>query len=156
MPKPILQLLSIIIGLIIWYLPVPDGLSAEAWHLFAIFAATIFSVLVGAFPILLASILALVAAILTNTLSADVAYGGFSEGFILLIVVAFVVGRGVVNSGLGHRIGYLLVRSFGGSSLGLSYAMIATDDDQYGGPGLVLRALANSDGRQSGGGGHVG
>jgi DASS family divalent anion:Na+ symporter len=33
----------------------------------------------------------------------------------------------VVNSGLGHRIGYLLVRSFGKSSLGLSYSMIATD-----------------------------
>ena len=42
-------------------------------------------------------------------------------------MAAFLVGKGVVNSGLGHRIAYLLVRRFGSSSLGLAYSMIATD-----------------------------
>ena len=79
------------------------------------------------FSILLASILALVTAVLSGTLRPEIAYGGFSEGFILLIVDAFLVGRGVVNSGLGQRIGLLLVRAFGKSSLGLAYSMVATD-----------------------------
>jgi divalent anion:Na+ symporter, DASS family len=127
MPQRLAQLISLSVGLGIWFSPVPAELSTEAWQLFAIFFATIFSVIIGGFSILLASILALVVAVLTGTLQADIAYGGFSEGFILLIVVAFLIGRGVVNSGLGHRIGYLLVRLFGRSSLGLSYAMIATD-----------------------------
>lgn len=115
------------LGLGIWFSPVPEGLDPRAWHLFAIFAATIFLVITGAASLLLASILALVVSVFAGVLAAPVAYSGFSQGFILLIVVAFLVGRGVVNSGLGARIGYLLVRSFGKSSLGLAYSMVATD-----------------------------
>jgi len=127
MRSRIFLILSLILGLAIWISPVPGGLAPEAWQLFAIFAAAIAAVVSGGATILLAAILALVAAVLTNTLEPSTAYSGFSEGFILLIVVAFLVGRGVVNSGLGARIGYLLVRSFGKSSLGLAYSMIATD-----------------------------
>ena len=36
----------------IWMVPVPAGLTAPAWHLFAVFVAAIASVLVGAFPLL--------------------------------------------------------------------------------------------------------
>ena len=127
MKQRVLQLVTVGLALGIWFAPRPEALAPEAWQLFAIFAAAIFAVVSGATTILLASILALVAAVLTRTLEPEAAYAGFSEGFILLIVVAFLVGRGVVNSGLGARIGYLLVRSFGKSSLGLAYSMVATD-----------------------------
>ena len=93
----LLQAASVLLGLGIWVSTPPDGLVQEAWQLFAIFVAAIFAVVSGAASILLAAILALVAAVLSGTLSPDVAYGGFSESFILLIVVAFLVGRGVVN-----------------------------------------------------------
>jgi DASS family divalent anion:Na+ symporter len=122
-----LQCASLLLGCVIWFAPRPEPLVAEAWQLFAIFSATIFAVISGAVSILLAAILALVIAVLSGTLEPRIAYSGFSEGFILLIVVAFLVGRGVVNSGLGARIGYLLVRSFGKSSLGLAYSVVATD-----------------------------
>lgn len=118
---------SLFLGAVIWLSPVPEGLSSEAWQLFAIFAATIFAVVSGAATLFLAAIVALVAAVLSGTLEAERAYSGFSASFILLIVVAFLVGKGVVNSGLGERIGLILVRSFGKSSLGLAYSMIATD-----------------------------
>ena len=127
MRKWLLLSLPPILGLIIWFCPVPAGLTLDAWRLFAIFAATIVAVLSGATSIFLASIIALVVAVLSGTLDPVQAYSGFSAGFILLIVVAFLVGRGVVNSGLGERIGLLLVRSFGKSSLGLAYSMVATD-----------------------------
>ena len=91
------------------------------------FAAVIFSVISGALPIVLASIIGLVAAVMTGTLQPTEAYAGFGEGMILLIVAAFLVGRGVVNSGLGYRVAYLLVQRFGGSTLGLGYSIIATD-----------------------------
>src|SRR5215468_4140142 len=42
----------------IWFAPIPAGLTREAWHLFAVFAAAIFSVIVNAFPLLTASLLA--------------------------------------------------------------------------------------------------
>jgi DASS family divalent anion:Na+ symporter len=118
---------SLLLGLGIWFAPVPAGLDPQAWHLFAIFAAVLFAVISGATPIVLASILGLVAAVMTGTLQPQEAYAGFGEGLILLILAAFLVGRGVVNSGLGYRLAYLLVRSFGSSSLGLGYSIIATD-----------------------------
>ena len=93
----ILQLLSIGIGAAIWMVPVPEGLQPAAWHLFAIFTAAIFAVVSAAASILVASIVALVVSIFSGTLEPSVAYGGFSQGFILLIVVAFLVGKGVVN-----------------------------------------------------------
>src|SRR3954463_11379743 len=111
----------------IWFSPIPDGLTAPAWHLFAIFAATIIAVVVGVVPILTASVAALAAAVLTGTLSPAKAYSGFANGTILLIVVAFLVARAVVKCGLGQRIGYVVVSIFGRSTLGLSYSVFLVD-----------------------------
>ena len=38
-------ILVIIVGLIIWFLPVPAGVKKEAWQLLAIFVATIFGLI---------------------------------------------------------------------------------------------------------------
>ena len=56
---------SLFLGSAIWLSPVPDGLSTDAWQLFAIFAATIFAVVSGAASIFLAAIVALAVAILS-------------------------------------------------------------------------------------------
>ena len=111
----------------IWFWPVPDGLTLAAWHLFALFAAAIVSVVAGALPILTSSLLAVAAAVLTGTLTPEQAYSGFANGTILLIVVAFLVARAVVTSGLGDRIGHLVVSAFGRSTLGLSYSLFLVD-----------------------------
>ena len=57
---------TVALGAAIWLWPVPEGLTAPAWRLFAIFAATIFSVIVGAFPILTASVLAVAVCVLSR------------------------------------------------------------------------------------------
>ena len=111
----------------IWLSPVPEGLTAPAWHLFAIFAATIVSVVTNVFPILTASVFAVAAAVLTGTLSPAKAYSGFANGTILLIVLAFLVARAVVTCGLGQRIGYAVVSLCGRSTLGLSYSVFLVD-----------------------------
>ena len=111
----------------IWVSPVPEGLTAPAWHLFAIFAATIVSVVTNVFPILTASVFAVAAAVLTGTLPPAKAYSGFANGTILLIVLAFLVARAVVTCGLGQRIGYAVVSLCGRSTLGLSYSVFLVD-----------------------------
>ncbi|HEX4822683.1 MAG TPA: DASS family sodium-coupled anion symporter [Candidatus Polarisedimenticolaceae bacterium] len=111
----------------LWFSPVPDGLSAPAWHLFALFAGAIFAVVAGALPILTASLIAAALAVLTGTLAPAHAFGGFSNGTILLIVVAFLVARAVVTTGLGQRIGYGVVALFGRSTLGLAYSVFVVD-----------------------------
>jgi divalent anion:Na+ symporter, DASS family len=125
--KRIARVVTLAVALGIWFGPMPGALTLEAWHLFAIFAATILSVIIGAFSILTASILAIAAAVLSRTLSPEAAYAGFSNPTIVLIVVAFLVARAVVKCGLGQRLGYRAISLFGRSTLGLSYSIFAVD-----------------------------
>ena len=115
------------LALALWFVPTPEGLTDPAWHLFAVFAATIAAVVAGALPILTAAVAALAAAVLTGTLPAEQAYAGFANGTILLIVVAFLVARAVVSCGLGQRMGFTVVRLFGRSTLGLAYSVFLVD-----------------------------
>jgi DASS family divalent anion:Na+ symporter len=82
---------------------------------------------IGAFPILTASVLAIAAAVLSGTLAASDAYAGFANPTIVLIIVAFLVARAVVKSGLGERLGYRAISLFGRSTLGLSYSVFIVD-----------------------------
>jgi DASS family divalent anion:Na+ symporter len=111
----------------IWFTPVPAGLTPPAWHLFAIFVAAIASVLVGAFPILTDSMLAVGTVVLTGTITPAQAFAGFANTSVLLVVVAFIVAQAVVKSGLGRRISLFMVSRFGASAVGLAYSIVVTD-----------------------------
>lgn len=111
----------------IWFIPVPEGLTPQAWRLFAIFIAAISCVLIGSFPLLTASIVAVAAVVLTGTITAAQAFSGFANASVLLVVIAFIVAQAVVKSGLGKRISLLMVSRFGGSPLGLAYSLVLTD-----------------------------
>jgi DASS family divalent anion:Na+ symporter len=111
----------------IWFSPVPAGLTSQAWHLFAVFATAIVSVLLGVFPLLTSTMLAAGAVVLTNTVSPAKAFAGFANTSVLLVVVAFLVAQAVVKSGLGQRISLFMVSLFGRSSLGLAYSLVLTD-----------------------------
>jgi DASS family divalent anion:Na+ symporter len=138
----ILQTIVILFGAFIWLLPVPSGLETYitdqpatdlqftpqmTWHLFAIFIAAIFAVILKAMPIVTSAILGVSIAVLTGTLTAKQAFSGFSEDWILLIIVAFLIARGVIKSGLGKRIAFLIIKKFGKTSIGLSYSVVAAD-----------------------------
>ncbi len=130
----------VLFPLVMWFVPPPEGLAVQAWRLFAIFAAAIFSVVVSAFPILTASVFAVAGAVLSGLLSPEQAYAGFGNGTILLIVLAFLVARSVVKCGLGTRIGHLIVTAFGRSTLGLSYSIFLVD-------GLIAPAFPSNTAR---------
>jgi DASS family divalent anion:Na+ symporter len=124
LPRVIIML--IFLG-IMWFVPPPWGITSQAWHLFAIFITAILAVVIGANPILTTAIIAVVVAIFTGVLDPVKAYSGFGKGFILLIVVAFLVANGVIKSGLGNRMAFTLVSKFGKSTLRLGYCMVFTD-----------------------------
>ncbi|MCO6478295.1 MAG: DASS family sodium-coupled anion symporter, partial [Phaeodactylibacter sp.] len=105
----------------------PWGLQPEAWQLFTIFITAILAVLLDALSIFTAAVLAMVIAVLLRVLPTEKAFSGFSEDFMLLILSAFLVSKGVVKSGLGNRIAFLLIRRFGHSTLNLGYCIVATD-----------------------------
>ena len=121
------RIATIVLVTALWWSPPSRELTLQAWRLFTIFAGAIFSVVVGALPILTASVLAVAVAVLTGLLRPDVAYQGFANATILLIVVAFLVASAVVKCGLGARGGHWMISRFGRSTLGLSYSIFFLD-----------------------------
>jgi len=119
--------LPFVLAVGIWFWPVPAGLTVQAWHLFAVFVSSIAAVLVGAFPLLTSTMLAIAAVVLTNTVSYSKAFNGFANPSVLLVVIAFLVAQAVVKSGLGRRISLFMVSRFGRSPIGLAYSIVMTD-----------------------------
>jgi divalent anion:Na+ symporter, DASS family len=121
------RLVPFVVVVGIWLVPVPAGLTAPAWHLFAIFVAAIGSVLLGAYPLVTSTSLAVAAVVLSGTLPPAKAFAGFSNPSVLLVVIAFLVAQAVVKSGLGRRISLFMVSLFGRSALGIAYSIVWTD-----------------------------
>jgi DASS family divalent anion:Na+ symporter len=134
------RLAAVALAVVLWFVPAPEGLTVDAWRLFAIFFATIASVVAGAFSILTASLFAAAGAVLTGLLTPAQAYAGFANSTILLIIMAFLVARAVVKCGLAQRLGHLAVSWFGRSTLGLSYSIFVVD-------GLIAPAFPSNTAR---------
>jgi DASS family divalent anion:Na+ symporter len=118
---------AVAVGVVIWLIPIPDGVTSEAWHLFAIFIATIVGIILEPFPMGAVAIGGIAAVTLTGTLELADALSGFSNNVIWLVVTAFFISRGFIKTGLGARIAYSFVRLLGRKSLGLGYSMMATE-----------------------------
>jgi DASS family divalent anion:Na+ symporter len=127
--RPLARRLGIAVGLgvIIWFFPAPAGVSAPAWHLFAIFVATIVGLVLEPLPMGAVALLGIAAATLTRTLSPDEALSGFSNRIMWLVVIAFFLSRGFIKTGLGARIAYNFMSLLGRRTLGLGYSMMATE-----------------------------
>ena len=78
-------LIPLLIGVAIWFYPVPEGLKPEAWHMFAIFAATIAGILTQPLPSGAVMLIAITVAIFTKTLTEAKALSGFGNGTVWLI-----------------------------------------------------------------------
>lgn len=117
--------LAILLG--IWFSPCPSGLKIEAWHMFAIFAATIAGILSAPLATGALMFLALGLTYFTGTLGLGDVLKGFASGTVWMIFSAYVLSLGFVQSGLGRRIAYRTLSLFGSSSLGVAYSLGIAD-----------------------------
>ena len=120
-------LLAVAIGAIIWFMPPPEGVAIEAWHLLAIFVGTIVGIILKPMPMGAVALTGITVTALTGTLSIGDSLSGFGNSTIWLIVIAFFISRGFIKTGLGARIAYMFMAAVGKRTLGLSYGLIATD-----------------------------
>jgi DASS family divalent anion:Na+ symporter len=118
---------AVAVAAAIWLLPAPEGVTAEAWHLLAIFVGTIVGIILEPLPMGAVAVCGIAAVTLTGTLRLDDALSGFSNRVIWLVVMAFFISRGFIKTGLGARIAYSFMRRLGRITLGLGYSLIATD-----------------------------
>jgi len=128
--KPIPALIACAIGALIWFvIPVPQGVEPRAWHLLALFVATIAAIIGKAMPIGALALLSITVVALTGVTNdkpsgaiAD-ALSSFANPLIWLIGVAIMISRALIKTGLGARIGYGFIALFGKRTLGIGYAL---------------------------------
>lgn len=68
--------ITIAIGIIIWFIPAPAGVEESAWHLFAVFVATIVGFISKPLPMGAISIIAMAVIAVTNTLTIEETLSG--------------------------------------------------------------------------------
>jgi DASS family divalent anion:Na+ symporter len=124
-------------------IPVPSGITPQAWRLLAIFAATITGSIVRPIPGAAVVLLGVTALPLFRVLTISEALAGYADRFVWLVLAAFFISRGMIKTGLGRRIAFLFIKAIGRHSLGLSYALASTE--------TVLATVIPSTGARSGG-----
>ncbi|MBJ7554113.1 DASS family sodium-coupled anion symporter [Marinomonas spartinae] len=127
-------IISVVLTLLIWFvIPVPEGVSANAWHLLALFVGTIAAIIGKVMPIGAIAIVAIALVALTGVTNANRsiaikdALSGFSNSLIWLIGIAVIISRGLTKTGLGRRIGYAFISVFGKKTIGVGYALALSD-----------------------------
>ncbi|MGR2989065.1 anion permease [Vibrio vulnificus] len=123
-----LKLLSLfVLGSVLWVLPVPDGLTEQAWQMMVIFVTTVLSLILAPLPLGAMALLGLTAATLLGVLPIKTALNGFAHPTIWMIAAAFFISRGFITTGFGRRVGYWFISKLGHNSLGLAYGLVLTD-----------------------------
>lgn len=132
-PKPdtgrlVKALACVAVTVVIYGLPIPDGLEPQAMHMLAIFLGTILGLILQPLPTSAVALTGFTVAMATGAMdSKTTAFAGLGSASIWLIVAAFFIAQGFVKTGLGRRIALLFISVLGRSSLGVSYGLTAAD-----------------------------
>lgn len=105
----------------------PKEISTSAWYLLAIFIATIVGCITKPMPIAGVAIIAFTLTALFKIVPMKAAALAFGNTAAWTIGLAYLIARGFIKTGLGHRVALLFVRYFGKKTLGLGYAIEGID-----------------------------
>jgi len=132
--KPLPTAIAVALGLIIGFIiPVPEGVTPNAWHLLALFVGTIAAIIGKALPIGALSIIAIALVAVTGVTNEKAAgamndaLSSFSNSLIWLIGVSIMISRGIIKTGLGARIGYLFIAVWGKKTIGIAYSLALSE-----------------------------
>ncbi|MBI4803623.1 MAG: anion permease [Desulfovibrio sp.] len=155
MKLTIKALIPVIVGLVVWAIPAPAGLSSGAWAYFAVFVGVVAALVLEPIPPALAGMVGVVIAAVFKLVPAapgkegtaasaiNWALAGFSNSTVWLIFGAFMFALGYEKTGLGKRIALSLIKVMGKRALGLGYAVALAD--------LILAPFMPSNTARSGG-----
>ncbi|MDF7681052.1 DASS family sodium-coupled anion symporter [Enterobacteriaceae bacterium ESL0689] len=126
--------LAVLSGTIIGVIPPPVGLTDNAWHMFAIFVATIFAIILKVLPMGAVTMIALIVSALLEVTPLSpgnsgkvAALSGFANNTIWLIGIAMFISRAVIKTGLGKRIALWFISRCGSGMLGVAYGLALSD-----------------------------
>ena len=111
-------LIPIAIGALLWFIPVPEGLSDKAWQMFAIFVATIVGIILAPLPMSAVALIGATVATLLGVIPFSAVVDSTGTDLVWLVILAFFISRGMIKSGLGRRIALLFMRVLGKRTIG--------------------------------------
>ncbi|HFC6388085.1 TPA: DASS family sodium-coupled anion symporter [Neisseria bacilliformis] len=148
--KPVPAAVAVGLALLIWFvIPVPTGVTPQAWHLLAMFVGVIAAIIGKAMPIGALSMVAVMLVALTGVTNDKPdaaikdALSSFASPLIWLIGVSIMISRGILKTGLGARIGYYFISLFGKKTLGIGYSLAISE--------LILAPVTPSNTARGGG-----
>jgi DASS family divalent anion:Na+ symporter len=104
-----------------------DHVSPRGWRLLAVFVPTIMGLMLRPLPGGAIVLLGLIVATIINATTLDQALAGYMHSSVWLVLAAYFISRALIKTGLARRIALTFVRLLGRRTLGLSYALVATD-----------------------------
>jgi len=129
-PPRIAWTLIVALGLGIWLAAAwHEGtwLPAQRWRLLAIFFAVVLALMLRPMAGGAVVLLGVVLTVMVGALDMKTALAGYADSTVWLVLAAYFISRAFINTGLARRIALGFVRLLGGTTLGLSYALLATD-----------------------------
>ncbi len=132
--KPLPAAIAALITLVIWFfIPIPAGVTPQAWHLLALFIGVIAAIIGKAMPIGAIAFIAILLVAITGV-TADKpgaaiqdALSSFANPLIWLIGFSIMISRGLIKTRLGARIGYYFISIFGKKTLGIGYGLALSE-----------------------------
>ncbi|WP_416885624.1 DASS family sodium-coupled anion symporter [Marinospirillum sp.] len=128
--KPWPTAMAVLVTLGIWLLlPLPEGLTEQAWLMLALFVGTIIAIIGKAMSIGAISVIAIALVAATGVTgdtpgqAINTALSSYANPLIWLIAVAIMISRGLIKTGLGARIGYYFISLLGKRTLGIGYGL---------------------------------
>jgi len=128
---------------VLFLLPRPQDISVQGWRLLAIFLCTILAMILRPIPVGAAVLTGLTLTVLAQVFSISQALSAYASSTVWLVMTAFFIARALINTGLARRIALVFVRMWGRTSLGIGYALAASD--------MVLAGIIPSNGARVGG-----
>jgi DASS family divalent anion:Na+ symporter len=119
------------------------GFTPRSWGLLCLFGATVCGLITRPLPSGAVVVTALTSGVFLGLFTIQDALSGFANVSVWLIVAAFLFTRGFVQTRLGERIAYNIVRRIGRSPLRLGYAIVLSD--------LVMAPMTPSNTARAGG-----
>jgi divalent anion:Na+ symporter, DASS family len=135
--------LVILYLVVVYLIPRPAAVKPEGWHLTGLFLAAIAGQMLEPLPGGAIVLMAVVMSAVVGGLTVDQALSGFADRTNWLVLAAFFLSRALLKTGLARRIALFFVRLFGKTSIGVSYALAASD--------TVLAGMIPSNGARVGG-----
>ena len=104
-------------------IPPPQGVTPAGWRITAVLISVIAGFILRPMPNAGVVILGLAATVVAGRVPMAKVLAGYASPTVWLMLIALLMSRAIIDTGLARRIALIFIRGFGQTSLGVAYAL---------------------------------